>query len=407
MSGKVVIVGAGFAGLTVAKKLGNSSFEVTILDRSNHHLFQPLLYQVATAMLSPADIAVPVRHVLSQYMNINVKMLEVTGVDILGKRVLCGGESESFDTLVIATGAQNFYFGNPWEKVAPSLKTLDDARAIRKRILTAMERAELEKNSSRRAELLTFVIIGGGPTGVEMAGAIAELTHQTVVGDFRVAEAERARVVIIEAGDRLLSTFSEESSREAQRALEHLGVEVRVKARVSDISEGVVRLGDEVIAAGAVIWAAGVRATPAAAWLGVPADRAGRVVVDAHLNLAGQKSIYVVGDVAAVTGSDGKPLPGVAPVAMQEGRYVARRILGETTEPFRYRDKGSLATIGRRAAVAEMGSLKLRGFIAWVTWTVVHIYYLIGFRNRVVVLMEWAWAYFTRQRGARLISPET
>ncbi len=401
---RVVIVGAGFGGLTAAKGLGGSDFDVVVLDSANHHLFQPLLYQVATAMLSPADIAVPVRHVLHRYQNIRVKMLEVTGVDVGARQVLTKSRPEPYDHLILATGARSHYFGNPWEAFAPSLKTLEDARAIRKRILTAFERAELSDDGA--PDELTFIIIGGGPTGVELAGAIVELAHQTVVKDFRVAEMIKSRIILIEAGPRLLPTFSNDSSHEAHRALTQMGVEIRLGERVTGIDVRGVALGDTIICSRTVIWAAGVSATPVAEWLGADCDRSGRVRVTPTLTLPEHPEIFVIGDVAHTLDKFGQPLPGVAPVAMQEGRYVAERILGKTSQEFSYRDKGSLATIGRHRAVAEIGTIHLRGSIAWWAWTLVHVYYLIGFRNRIVVLLEWAWAYMTRTRGARLISHE-
>lgn len=401
---KVVIVGAGFGGLSAAKKLGGSDFEVVVIDRSNHHLFQPLLYQVATAMLSPADIAVPVRHVLSKFQNISVKMLEVTGIDVMQKLVLCGEFRESYDYLIMATGAESSYFGKPWTQKAPPLKTLSDALSIRVKILYAFEKAELEPDPQRRARLLTFVIIGGGPTGVELSGAVSELAHQTIVADFKVAQSQQSRIVLIEAGERLLSTFSRESSEEAKRSLEALGVEVILGKRVQEMGVGVVTLETgEKIETNTILWAAGVRATPVAKWLGVEADRMGRVCVDKCLSILGHSEIFIIGDAALCLDKTGTALPGLAPVAMQQGRFVAQKLLGQKQE-FHYRDKGNLATVGRKRAVAEIGRFRLSGLFAWLAWTLVHIYYLIGFRNRVIVLLEWAWAYFTRERGARLIS---
>lgn len=403
---KVVILGAGFGGLSAAKTLGNSSFDVTVIDRSNHHLFQPLLYQVATAMLSPADIAVPVRHQVARFHNIRVKMLEVTGIDPEKREVVCEDYRESYDRLIVATGAQNHYFGHPWENKAPSLKTLADALSIRVKILSAFERAELEMDLVLRAKYLTFVIVGGGPTGVELAGAVAELAHHTVVKDFKIADSRSSRICLIEAGPRILASFCEDSSMTAQRSLADLGVEVLKNKRVLEIGDGFVLLdGGEKIESHTILWAAGVKATAVADWLGQPTDRMGRVRVNDDLTLPGYENVFVIGDAALCVGENGAPLPGVAPVAMQQGRFVARKILGRA-DRFYYHDKGSLATIGRRRAVAEFGRFRLSGFPAWIAWIAIHIYYLIGFRNRMIVLLEWAWAYFTRERGARLISIE-
>lgn len=414
---KVVIVGAGFGGLRCAKALGDFPVEVTVIDRSNHHLFQPLLYQVATATLSPADIASPIRSVLRDQANSEVLMAEVTGVDTRAKEValVTPGLTERahtvrYDYLVLATGARHAYFGHEaWEKFAPGLKSIPDATAIRQKILFAFEAAEMEPDAQKRAELLHFVLVGGGPTGVEMAGAIAELSGIALARDFRRINPRAARITLIEANRRILASFPELLSQRARADLEALGVEVRTEARVSDITEEGVWIGRELIRSHTVIWTAGVMASPAGQWIHAETDRVGRVKVLPDCSVPGHPEIFVIGDTAYLEGPDGKPLPGVAPVAMQQGSYVASAISQKmggiaVPPPFRYRDKGSLATIGRKAAVADLGFIRLTGIVAWAAWLLVHIFYLIGFRNRVVVLMEWAWSYFYSQRGARLIT---
>jgi NADH dehydrogenase len=408
----VVIVGGGFGGLSVAKALAKAPFDITLIDRTNHHLFQPLLYQVATAALSPADIASPIRHVLNDQRNLKVMLGEVSGVDLPSKEVIVDDRRVPYDDLVLATGARHAYFGHDdWAAVAPGLKTLDDATALRRRILLAFERAETEDNAEERARLLTFVVIGGGPTGVEMAGAIAELAKRALASDFRSIDPRSARIILVEAAPRVLTPFDESLSEAARRSLTQLGVEVRTGAPVTDCTADGVRLGDSFIASRTIIWAAGVMASPAGRWLGAETDRAGRVQVSADLSVPGHPEVFVIGDTAAVTDANGAQLPGVAPVAKQQGEYVARTLIarheGRTVPAFHYRDYGTLATIGRSRAIAQFGRLKLSGLVAWLVWTMAHIYYLIGFRNRFVVALNWAWSYVTFQRGSRLITGPT
>ena len=406
---RVVIVGGGFGGLSAAKALAKAPFDITLIDRTNHHLFQPLLYQVATAALSPADIAAPIRHVLNDQRNLKVMLGEVSGVDLARKEVIADGRRVPYDYLVISTGARHAYFGHDdWAAVAPGLKTLEDATAVRRRILLAFERAEAEENAEERARLMTFVVIGGGPTGVEMAGAIAELAKRALASDFRSIDPRSARIILIEAAPRVLTPFDETLSAAARRSLEQLGVEVRLGSAVTDCSDDGVRLGDTFIPTRTIIWAAGVMASPAGRWLGAETDRAGRVQVRADLSVPGHPDVFVIGDTAAVTDERGAQLPGVAPVAKQQGQYLAQALLarheGRTAPAFRYRDYGTLATIGRSRAIAQFGKLKLSGLVAWLVWTMAHIYYLIGFRNRFVVALNWAWSYVTFQRGSRLIT---
>jgi len=408
---RVVIVGAGFGGLRAARALGNAPVQVTVIDRRNHHLFQPLLYQVATADLSPADISMPIRATLRRQRNTEVLLGEVTGVDVEGRRVLMGDRTISYNYLVLATGAQHSYFGHDdWAPFAPGLKSNTDATQLRREILMAFETAEIEPNPDKRQALLTFVVVGGGPTGVELAGAIAGLAHKSIVRDFRHINSSTARILLVEATTRLLAAFPKSLACKAQRELEHLGVEVKTGEAVEEVdADGVVIAGQR-LATKTVIWAAGVKASPAGKWLGAETDRAGRVIVERDLTVPGRPEIFVIGDTSSLT-ERGKPLPGVAPVAMQQGRYVAkmirRRIAGEKGRiPFHYRDKGNLATVGRSFAIADLGVIKLSGFMAWVAWLVVHIFYLIGFRNRVLVMIQWAWSYLTSQRGARLITEE-
>ena len=406
---RVVIIGGGFGGLSTAKGLADAPFDVTLIDRNNHHLFQPLLYQVATAGLSPADIASPIRGILSGQRNVKIMLAEVSGIDVTRKEVIADGRRIGYDYLVLATGARHAYFGhNDWAAFAPGLKTIDDATYLRRRILLAFERAENETDVDERRRLMTFVVVGGGPTGVEMAGAIAELAKRALASDFQSIDPQCAIIVLIEGAQRLLTPFDPSLSHAARRSLNQLGVDVRLGAAVTDCSCEGVRLGDEFISTRTIIWAAGVMASPAGRWLGAEIDRAGRVKVRADLSVPGHPDVFVIGDTAAVTGADGAMLPGVAPVAKQQGQYVARALIaryqGRTAAAFRYRDFGSLATIGRSRAVAQFGKLRLSGFPAWVLWSGAHVYFLIGFRNRFVVALNWAWSYITFQRGSRLIT---
>jgi NADH:ubiquinone reductase (H+-translocating) len=406
---RVVIVGAGFGGLSAATALRHEKVEVTVIDRRNYHLFQPLLYQVATAALSPAEIAQPIRSILRRQRNATVLLGRVTAVDTQARHVLIGQRRVPYDYLIVATGARHNYFGHDeWEAVAPGLKKIEDATDIRRRILLAFEEAENAAHAEERVPMLTFAVVGGGPTGVELAGQIAELAKQALVADFRRIQPHDARVLLIEAGPRLLPAFPERLSAVAKRALERLGVEVRLGAPVTACDDQGVMVGDERIQAGVVIWAAGVAASPAAKWLAAESDRAGRVKVNADLSLPGHPEIFAIGDTVLATDAAGDPLPGVAAVAKQAGKYVAgvicARLRGQPTRPFRYRNLGNLATIGRTAALADFGWIRLSGWIAWVLWGVVHIYFLIGFRNRLVVALDWLWAYLTFRRGARLIT---
>jgi NADH dehydrogenase len=406
---RVVIIGAGFGGLYAARALRHAPVEVTVIDRRNHHLFQPLLYQVATAGLSPGDIAYPIRAVLSRQKNTRVLLAEAQGVDLEKRKVVLKEGELDYDYLIVAAGATDFYFGHDeWEKSAPGLKTLEDALEIRRRILYAFERAEREPDETRRRALLTFVIVGGGPTGVELAGAIAEISRQVMVSDFRVIDPREARVILVEAGPRVLATYPADLSAKAEASLRKLGVEVWVKSPVTAIESGRVVAGEHEVAAATTLWAAGVRASPLARSLGVELDRAGRVLVAPDLSVPGHPEVFVIGDLACFLHQTGKPLPGVAPAAIQMGRHAARSILrdlkGKPRKTFHYLDKGTLATIGRAAAVADFGFVKISGFFAWLAYLFIHIFFLIGFRNRFVVMFEWAWAYFTFQRAARLIT---
>lgn len=408
---KVVIIGAGFGGLSAAKALAKAPVHVTLIDRRNHHLFQPLLYQVATAGLAPNQIATPIRAILRKQRNADVMLGEVDRVNTDRKQVCLGERCVPYDYLIVATGARHAYFGHDaWETFAPGLKTLEDATEQRKRILLAFERAEFEMDPAERARLTTFVVIGGGPTGVEMAGAIAELAKKALARDYRRINPQCARIVLIEAAPRLLGGFPDDLAEDARRSLETLGVEVRLGKAVHAIDADGVALDGEQIGSRCVIWAAGVQSSPAAQWLGAKADRAGRVLVGADLRAPGCADVFVIGDCASVAGADGKPLPGVAPVAKQQGVYVAGLIQaalrGEGMKPFRYRDFGNLATVGRKAAVADFGGFHLRGFIGWLVWSVAHVYFLIGFRNRIAVTLDWIWSYLTFERGARLITGE-
>lgn len=408
---RVVILGAGFGGLAAARVLCGKGAEVTIVDRQNHHVFQPLLYQVATAGLSPADIAAPIRAIVKQHRQTHVRLGEVVAVHPDEKLVeLAEGDVLAYDYLVIATGARHGYFGrDEWADHAPGLKTIDDATLLRRSILLALEHAETLPPGPARDRQLTFVLVGGGPTGVEMAGAIAELTRHSVSMEFRTIMSKVSRVVLIEAGSRLLASFPEDLSECARRSLERLGVEVRLNGRVTVVDDAGVEVAGERIDAGTVIWAAGVMASPAAQWLGIQGDRAGRVAVAPDLSLPGRPEIFVVGDVAMANRADGRPVPGVAPAAKQMGTHagqvIAARLAGRAEPPpFRYRDYGNLATIGRKRAVADFGGFHLRGTAAWLLWCVAHIFFLVGFRNRLIVGANWLWHYFTFDRGARLIT---
>lgn len=405
---RVVIVGAGFGGLAAAKRLAGQPVDVTVIDRRNHHLFQPLLYQVATAALSPADIAAPIRSILSRARNIRVLLDEVTGVNSARNCVtLAGAMDIEYDWLILATGARHSYFGrDEWAAYAPALKSIEDAVAIRRNILLALERAETEVDVERRQALLTFAVVGAGPTGVEMAGAIAELVHRSVLRDFRNITPSCSRIHLIEAAERVLPGFPVDLSAVAERSLRDLGVDVRLKAPVQDIGHEYVKLGGELIRASTIIWAAGVEASPAALWLGAEHDRNGRVLVGADLRVPLQERVFAIGDTANVAGPDGRELQGVAPVAKQQGRYVAEFILGRRGDGFVYRNYGNLATIGRSRAVIDFGRLHLSGFVAWWIWSVAHIWFLVGFRNRIATATNWLWSYLTYQRSARLITGE-
>lgn len=404
----VVIVGAGFGGLAAAKRLSGRNVDVTIVDRRNHHLFQPLLYQVATAGLSPADIAGPIRAIFARSPNIRVLLDEVTDVKPHDAQVVLRSRAKlDYDWLIVATGSRHSYFGHDaWSAHAPGLKSIEDALAIRRKILLALEKAESETDNRRRRSLLTFVVIGGGPTGVEMAGAIAELARQSVSRDFRSITPSCSRVFLIEAGERLLPTFPPELSEAAERSLEDLGVEVRLGAPVADVGDGYVDWQKELIFTRTVVWAAGVKGSPAAEWLGADRDQNGRVFVERDLRLPGDPNIFVIGDTANVPGANGRSLPAVAPVAKQQGRFVADVILGRRSGEFHYRDFGDLATIGRSRAVIAMGDLRLHGFLAWLLWSLAHVWFLIGFRSRLAVTINWLWSYLTYQRSARLITGE-
>ena len=405
----VVIVGGGFGGLYAALQLANEPVRVTLLDRRNHHLFQPLLYQVAAAALNASDIATPLRSILRAAANITVLLAEVEAVDLANRRLVLDRGEMDYDALILAAGASHSYFGHDeWELFAPGLKTLEDALEIRRRVLLAYEAAEREHDGAEQRALLTSVVIGGGPTGVELAGALGEISRQTIARDFRLIDPTEARIILLEGGPRVLQSFPESLSRRAEAALRRVGVEVRCGAVVTRVTADAVWLGGEQIRARTVLWAAGVAAAPLARTLGTPLGRAGHVLVEPDLSIPGNPEVFAIGDMCAFLHQTGAPLPGVAPVAIQQGRTAAdnvlRRLRGAPTLPFRYRDRGSMATIGRAAAVAVVGRFRLSGYPAWLTWLFVHIIFLIGFRNRFLVLFEWAWAYVTWRRGARLIT---
>ena len=408
---RVVIVGGGFGGLAVAQRLKGTGVRITIVDQRNHHLFQPLLYQVGTATLATSEIAWPIRQLFRRRKDITTLLGTAAGVDADAREVLLeDGARLGYDTLVLATGARHAYFGHDeWEPYAPALKTLEDATSIRRRILLSFERAERESDDALRRAWLTFVIVGGGATGVELAGAIADLAHVTLPDEFRHIDTRKARVLLIEAGPRILPTFTQDLSAYAHRALERLGVEIQLGLAVSECSAQGVVFGEHRIAAKVILWAAGVRASPAAAWLGAPADGAGRLKVAPDLTAPGRPEVFVVGDTATIDAWHGKPVPGIAPAAKQQGAHVAttikRRLAGDSApRPFRYRHSGNLATIGKRAAVIDFGWLKVRGYIAWWIWGLAHIYFLIGVRNRLAVALSWLWIYLTGTRGACLIT---
>src|SRR5438046_3807622 len=407
---RVIIVGSGFGGLEAAKKLACKNVRVTVIDRTNYHLFQPLLYQVATAALSPADIAAPIRAILSKCKNLEVILAELHSVDVDTKKVkMADGAELDYDFLILATGARHSYFGHDdWEKLAPGLKSLEDAIEVRRRLLMAFEYAERITDEAARKAAMTFVIIGGGPTGVEMAGAIAEIARYTLAKDVRHIAASQTRVILIEGEPRLLAAFPEDLSASAMKQLVDLGVEVRTGARATNLTEAGLQVGDEFIPCRVKIWAAGNNASFVGKTLGVPVDRVGRVIVNDDLTIPGHPEVQVIGDLANYSQQTGEPLPGVSPVAMQQGRHAARNILRMITNRkprrFRYWDKGSMATIGRNKAVADLNFVHLSGLPAWLVWLFVHIIFLVGFRNRLAVLFQWAWAYFTFNKGARLIT---
>jgi NADH dehydrogenase len=407
-SPRVVIVGGGFGGLYAAQALKRAPVEVTVVDRTNHHVFQPLLYQVATASLAPSDVAYPIRVALSGQRNTTVILAEATAVDMAARRLVLDDGWLAYDYLIVAPGARHSYFAHPeWEEFAPGLKTLEDALAIRRRVLLAFERAERESDPERRRVLLTFILVGGGPTGVELAGAIAEIACKVMAKDFRHIDPRSARTILVEAGPRILPMFPASLSEKAERSLRRLCVQVRTGASVTGISSDAVTIGEERVSAATILWTAGVQPSPLARSLGVPLDRAGRVIVNLDLTVPGHPEVFVVGDLAACAGPDGRPLPGLAPVALQQGRHAARNILramrGQPLAPFRYHDRGTMAAIGRSVAVADIRGLRLSGFPAWLVWCFIHILWLIGFRNRFAVMFEWGWAYFTWQRSSRLI----
>lgn len=413
---RVAIVGAGFAGLNAAQALASAPVQITVIDRKNHHTFQPLLYQVATAGLSPGEIAAPIRSILRSHHNVEVLMAEVTGFD-LQRRIAQTPEVDiAYDYLIVAAGAQHSYFGHEgWEALAPGLKTIEDALEIRRRVLLAFELAERQVAAGETEAPLNFVVVGGGPTGVELAGTLAEISRHALAHEFRSIDPARTHIRLLEGGPRVLPSYADDLSRSAEEQLKRLGVEVRTSTIVTNVEPGAVCIGPTRLPATVVLWAAGVAASPLGKMLGVQVDRAGRVPVEADLSVAGHAEVFVIGDMAAAKDEQGKMLPGVAPVAIQQGRYVAKLIRGEVSSrakrvrrpAFHYWDKGSLATIGRAAAVAQFGRIHISGFVAWLSWLFVHILFLIGFRNRLLVFIQWAWSYFTYERGARLITGRT
>jgi NADH:ubiquinone reductase (H+-translocating) len=409
---RIVVVGAGFGGLEAARNLARLPVQITLIDRRNHHTFQPLLYQVATAGISPGEIAAPIRWILRGRKNIEIIMDEVVGFDLTRKTVQLPDLEIPFDYLIVASGAQHSYFGHDeWEPFAQGLKTVEDALEIRRRVLLAFELAEKQVASGGPQAMLTFAIVGGGPTGVELAGTLAEIAHKVLQDEFRSIDPKRTRILLLEGGPRILPTYAPDLSQSAVRQLQHLGVEVRAPAMVTRIEPGAVWIGAERVPAAVILWAAGVAASSLGKKLGAPTDRAGRVMVNADLTIPNYPHVFVIGDLATLKDKHGNPLPGVAPVALQEGRYVAKVIGSDLRNSprknFDYFDKGSLATIGRAAAVAQIRKLHISGYFAWLAWLFVHIFFLIGFRNRIIVLIQWAWSYFTYERGARLITGDT
>lgn len=409
---RVVIVGAGFGGLTAARALARHPVQVTVIDRKNHHTFQPLLYQVATAGLSPGEIAAPIRWILSGHSNVEVLMEEVTGLDLDRRVVQISSKEIPYDYLIVAAGASHAYFGHDeWEPLAPGLKTIEDALEIRRRVLLAFELAERQALETGHQTDLNFVVVGAGPTGVELAGTLAEISRHVLAHEFRKIDPTSTHIILLEGGPRVLPAYSEDLSRSAEEQLRKLGVDVRTSTLVTGVESGAIRVGEKRFPAAVVLWAAGVAASPLGKKLGAPVDRAGRVLVQPDLSVPGHPEVFVIGDLAALKDRDGKMLPGVAPVAIQEGKYVARTISrelqGKPRKNFRFLDKGSLATIGRAAAVAQFGKIHISGFIAWLAWLFIHIFFLIGFRNRIIVLIQWAWSYLTYERGARLITGST
>jgi len=408
---RIVVLGAGFGGLAFCRSFRHPGVDVVLIDRQNHHLFQPLLYQVATAGLSAPEIAQPIRSILADRPDVEVRMADVTDIDVEGRRVITSVGEFPYDYLVVALGGRSSYFGRPdWEQHAPGLKTLDDAQRMRRELLLSFEQAENTTDAEERRRLMTVVVVGGGPTGVELAGACAELAKVVLVDDFRHIDPSQARVVLIEGSPRLLGQFPESLGLDAQRELEAMGVEVRCGVRVQDIRKGEVELPDETIRAANILWGAGVAASPLTARLGAPLDRSGRVKVEPDLSLPGRPEVFAIGDLAAVVDCDGQVVPGVSPAAIQEAQHVASQLQEEidghdgARRPFDYWDKGSMATIGRSAAVAKIGSLELTGWVAWMAWLMVHLLFLVGFRNRIAVLWQWTYSYFTYRRGARIIT---
>ena len=406
---KVIIVGGGFGGLNAALSLARQNVHITLIDRKNHHTFQPLLYQVATAGLSPGDITAPIRWVLRRYRNVEVILAEVTGFDLERRTITAADLQFAYDYLIVAAGASHAYFGHEeWEPFAPGLKTIEDALELRNRVLLAFEVAERQAAGTGKHDPINFVVVGGGPTGVEMAGTLAEITRTALAHDFRLIDPKRTRILLVEGGPRILSAYPEDLSRSGERQLKRLGVEVHTSTMVTDVGRHSVCVGQTVLPSTVTIWAAGVSASPLGGLLGTPTDRVGRVFVEPDLSLAGHPEVFVIGDLSAFPLANGKLLPGVAPVAIQQGRAVAANIKrdskGVVRRPFHYSDKGSLATIGRAAAIAQFGKIHISGFIAWLSWLFIHIFFLIGFRNRFMVIFQWAWSYFTFQRGVRLIT---